>query len=299
MVTGLGWNSRMVDEVVCAGMKTNYGQNNQIDAFTAFVSLAGMEDGSLWSVIGGNYQIPKLALEASGAALHSGKVTTVTKTDTKSYSLEFVDSDTNNTTTLSNFDVVIIAHPLNVSSVQFKGFPMSIYTSPAKTPYHRTVATFVKGELNGETFGLTSDAYPHSFPLSVLGIDLENPPVVFSSVSVLVPATASEEEAKTTYLRPLHDQPTRDWKVFSNRLLSDEDKSMLFRKIDSVSVKDWLAYPEYDPPEEFPPFVLDDEGLFYINGIEKAASAMEMSAIGAKNIALLAKEYIVSNKKNV
>ena len=58
-------------------------------------------------------------------------------------------------------------------------------------------------------------------------------------------------------------------------------------------------YPHYDPPEQFPPFVLDNGGLFYINCIEKAASALEMSAIGAKNVALLTKEYILQMKKTV
>ena len=301
MTAGLGWNQRMVDELVCAAMKVNYGQNNQIDAFTAYVSLAGMDDGSLWSVIGGNYQIPEKALEASGASVHPGKVTSVTRVPNGSgvkYSLEFIRCGADSSEQFSDFDVVVVAHPLNVSTVQFKGFPEDIYTDAAKTPYHRTVATFVKGEINGQTFGLKSDVYPHSFPLSILGIDLKNPPVVFNSVCVNIPTTASEKEAKKNELRPLRDEPTRVWKVFSNYVLSNEDKKKLFRKIDLEFVKDWLAYPEYDPPEEFPPFVLDGKGLLYINCIEKAASAMEMSAIGAKNVSLLAKEYILANKKN-
>ena len=301
LTSGLNWQPRMVDELVCAAMKTNYGQNNHIDAFTAFVSLAGIQDGSLWSVIGGNYQIPKMALDASGATVHSGKVVSVTRGESNNkthYTLNYVESENNTSQTMSDFDVVIVAHPLNVSTVQFNQFPMTIYSDAAKTPYHRTVATFVKGQLNGKTFGLTGESYPRSFPLAILGTNLENPPVVFNSCSVNVPTTSSEEEAKNDYLQPLCDQPTRVWKVFSNQLLSESDKNTLFRRIDDVSVKDWLAYPEYDPPEEFPPFDLDGNGLLYINGIEKAASAMEMSAIGAKNVALLAKEYILAAKKN-
>ncbi len=58
---------------------------------------------------------------------------------------------------------------------------------------------------------------------------------------------------------------------------------------------DWLAYPVYNPPEECPSFVLDS-GMFYINGIEKAASAMEMSAIGGKNVALLARNYLMNTE---
>ncbi len=299
LTAGLHWQQKMVDQLVCAAMKVNYGQNNQIDAFTAFVSLAGM-DGSLWSVIGGNYQIPKMALDASGATVHAGKITTVTRIENNGnvcYTLNYLESENDSLQTMTDFDVVIVAHPLNLSTIQFNQFPMTIYSDAAKTPYHRTVATFVKGQLNGKTFGLTDESYPRSFPLSILSIDLENPPVVFSSVAVEVPTAASEEEAKNDFLKPLCDRPTRVWKVFSNDLLSERDKNALFRRIDDVSVKDWLAYPEYDPPEEFPPFILDGDGMFYINCIEKAASAMEMSAIGAKNVALLAKEYIIATKK--
>jgi len=52
-----------------------------------------------------------------------------------------------------------------------------------------------------------------------------------------------------------------------------------------------MAYPEYVTPESFSSFVLD-EGLFYVNCIEHVASAMEMSCIGAKNVSLLATDYL-------
>ena len=71
----------------------------------------------------------------------------------------------------------------------------------------------------------------------------------------------------------------------------------MFLSIESETVKEWYAYPHYDPPEQFPPFVLDNGGLFYINSIEKAVSALEMSPIGAKNVALLTKEYILQLKR--
>ena len=67
----------------------------------------------------------------------------------------------------------------------------------------------------------------------------------------------------------------------------------MFTDMDGTDVKDWQAYPHYHPPEHFPSFILDD-GVYYINTIEKAASAMEMSVIGAKNVALLTKEYILN-----
>ena len=271
-------------------MRLNYGQNNEIDALTGFVALAGMDDGYLWSVIDGNYQIPLKALEASNAKYIVSKVTDVTLNTDNTYTVSYEE-------VTDIFDVVIIAHPLNLSDIKFNNFANPIYTPSAKTPYHRTVATFVKGEPNPEFFGYPGQNYPRNFPLTILTNNMEGCPVDFNSLSQNIPATIDEQEARI-YAKPLRDLPTQVFKVFSRYPLTESDLSQLFRSIDSVAVRDWLAYPQYDPPEEFPPFVLDGEGLLYINCIEKAASAMEMSAIGAKNVALLARDYILHKKKS-
>lgn len=55
----------------------------------------------------------------------------------------------------------------------------------------------------------------------------------------------------------------------------------------------WKAYPHFSPPERFPPFQLAG-GLFLVNAWENAASAMEMSAVAAKNCALLAVQHLRS-----
>ena len=280
-------------------MKCNYGQTNEIDAFTGFVSLAGMEDGYLWSVLGGNRQIPQKALEASKAEFHVATVTKVTKGEDGMYTVDY--SDLSNTQTSSmGFDVVIVAHPLNLSKITFSDFSQTIYTEAARTPYHRTVATWVKGYPNAKLFGYANEQdYPRDFPLTVLTNDMTGSPVDFNSCAQEIPATVTMEEAKRDYCKPLRDLPTQVYKVFSKEPLTESDLSKLFVSIELVAVKDWLAYPHYAPPEDCPPFVLDDEGgLLYINGIEKAASAMEMSAIGAKNVSLLAKKFILKKNKD-
>ena len=82
------------------------------------------------------------------------------------------------------------------------------------------------------------------------------------------------------------------WKLFSTRPLTQDELDRVFLKQEGEAVAiDWRAYPEYNPPEKFPGFVLD-EGVFYINAIEKSASAMEMSAVGAMNCSLLAWKYL-------
>lgn len=55
----------------------------------------------------------------------------------------------------------------------------------------------------------------------------------------------------------------------------------------SVQVTEWQAYPSYSSQRKLPPVELHPN-LYYLNGIESVASAMEMSSVAAKNIALLA-----------
>ena len=56
-----------------------------------------------------------------------------------------------------------------------------------------------------------------------------------------------------------------------------------------AEVVDWLAYPKYSPNERsrLASFVLSPQ-LYYVNAIELSASAMEMSAIAARNVANIA-----------
>ena len=116
------------------------------------------------------------------------------------------------------------------------------------------------------------------------------------SIDLQIPVTATAETV-AEYLTPIDKQPMRVWKIFSSRPLVQEEINRMFLKQEGQAVAvDWYAYPEYSPPEQFPSFVLDD-GLFYINAIEKSASAMEMSAIGAMNCSILTQNYLSRSEK--
>lgn len=79
------------------------------------------------------------------------------------------------------------------------------------------------------------------------------------------------------------------WKIFSQTPLTDDDLKSMFINYKDVKVADWLAYPHYNCQQNVKKesFVLA-KNLFHINAIEWAASAMEMSVVGAKNVANLA-----------
>lgn len=174
------------------------------------------------------------------------------------------------------YDIVLIAAPLHpkTAKIAFRNFDPPIAEFP--NSYHQTVATFVHGNLNSSFFGYPD---PSSFYLGEI-LTTEDPKLFFNSISLISPV-----KGKAAALNALAGPAV--WKVFSRQPLTKEEMHLLFSSYDTVEVKKWLAYPEYSPAKKIPPIILHD-GLYYLNGIEQMASAMEMSTIGAKNAALLA-----------
>lgn len=177
---------------------------------------------------------------------------------------------------LDMYDIVVIATPLNkdIANLAFIGFDPPIETF--SKPYQQTVTTFVHGKLNASFFGCSK---PSHFPLSEI-LTTDNPKLFIRSISAVSPVKPAPESdlAKASGLRV--------WKIFSEEVLTEEQLRQLFVPYHAVKVKKWLAYPRYNPPEKLPPIKLH-RAIYYLNGIEWAASAMEMSAVAAKNVALL------------
>lgn len=302
MLSELHWNKRLVDELVTCAMTTNYGQTCDVNAFVCMVSLAGVQDNSLFSILGGNYQIPQRCLSASNATLYPAQVTVIEKhtsyngrvTYALTYSPLSGEGKVEDAVTTEVYDAVIVAAPLFNCGIHLKGFLETIYTEQAKQPYHQTVATFVKGKLNPETFG-EKHLY-RTFTLSIMTMEQEKPKVCINSDAVQIPVDVQEKDSKD-FLRPLTEDPSRVWKIFSNDPLSDEDLSEIYTTSDTPEFRAWRAYPNYFPPETSP-FVFDDSKLFYVNCIEYAASAMEMSVIAAKNCALLVDEALAKEMED-
>lgn len=230
-----------------------------IPFFSGEVALAGAES-SLWSVFGGNKKVPEALLEHSRAKLIRDRVSSITLTPQSQYALEC-------TNVTHIYDFVVIACPqikTSKKNIKLVGIP-NHPSMPVK--YQRTVATFVHGELNYTYFYHGTFAKPNQ----IISI---NPNLFFSSVFMVYPVKPNER-----YNR-------RIFKVFSKEKLTNQQLDLLFSERVEVVVKDWYAYPVYSIDMPKVPFVIHDN-LFYLNSIELAASAMEMSAISGKNIAKL------------
>ena len=76
------------------------------------------------------------------------------------------------------------------------------------------------------------------------------------------------------------------WKVFSQTPLSEAELDWLFEERAEIRVADWLAYPHYQVPGRalLGDFLLS-KGLYHVNAMEWAASAMECSALAGRNVA--------------
>lgn len=176
------------------------------------------------------------------------------------------------------YDIVIIATPLqqNVNAgISFLDFEPQL--AEITGSYHTMVASIVHGYLNSTYFGFPD---PKLFPFtSVLTIDTAD--LFFNSASSICPVNIS------TGFRRKQPHEARVYKVFSPKPLEKDELKTLFKSYYSVQVTEWKAYPGYGSSQEMPPMILHDS-LYYLNGIEWAASAMEMSSMAAKNIALLA-----------
>lgn len=179
----------------------------------------------------------------------------------------------------SLYDIVIVATPLHLglSDITFHGFNPPISHFPGR--YHELVVTLVHGLLNTSFLGVTDP--PSEFRVSEI-LTMEHKDAVINSLSSLDPV-----HLPAGYSRP-PASVSKVWKVFSPQPLTEAQLSGMFLSRDSVREKRWLAYPSYDRPlRRTPPFVLH-ERLYYLGAVEWAASAMEMSAISARNVVLLA-----------
>lgn len=232
--------------------------------FTGSVSLAGMQPG-LWSVDGGNKIIVKKLVNDSRAVKISKDVTEVALLSDETFLVRTVD-------TVKHYDIVIVATPLTSdakSPIKFTGFPKEMKLSGK---YHHTIVTIVHGIVNYTYFSYASE---YSVPDMILSVSND---AFFNSMSRIQPA-----EKKGYFNRSV-------WKIFSSVVLEAEQLENLFIERYETQVFDWLAYPHYksyDFHTTNDSFILYD-GLYYVNAVEWAASAMEMSAIAGKNIALLA-----------
>jgi prenylcysteine oxidase/farnesylcysteine lyase len=249
-----GLSPRLISELVTVIMRINYGQNVDISGLAGAVSLCG-SGGDLWSVEGGNWQMAAGLIDQANVSLHLNKEVASISLKGEQYEVNSTDGQ------VYDCEVVVVATPLDEVKISF----IPLISIPERHLHH-TYTTFVRGLLNPVYFGLSSTS---SLP-DLIGT-LEVPDLPFSSISILKD----------------YSRDDKAYKIFSRKPMADDLLNEIFSDRKETIRIDWAAYPHYQAPEKFAPFLLDGHHLYYINAFENAASTMETSSVSAENIARL------------
>lgn len=176
-----------------------------------------------------------------------------------------------------SYDIVVIATPLhldNSSTIAFEGFDPPI--DVVQGSFQPTVVSLVHGYLNSSYFGFPD---PKLFPFAnILTTDF---PSFFCALDNICPVNISAS------FRRKQPQEAAVWRVQSPQPLLRSQLKTLFRSYYSVQTAEWQAHPVHSPHTPLPRFTLHDQ-LFHLNALEWAASSVEVTAVAAKNVALLA-----------
>uniref|UniRef100_A0A8C4WBF4 Prenylcysteine oxidase 1 like n=3 Tax=Gopherus evgoodei TaxID=1825980 RepID=A0A8C4WBF4_9SAUR len=272
----VGVTQRFIDDVIAAVLRSSYGQSVLMPAFAGAMSLAGAQ-GNAWAVEGGNKLVCSGLLKLTKANVIQARVTGVSlhSSDGKAlYQVRYEDDEGQGS---AFYDMVVIATPLHSgrSNITFENFDPAITDFPGS--FHPTITSVVHGYLNSSYFGFPD---PKLFPFASI-LTTDSPDLFFKAMDNICPVNISGA------FRRKQPQEAAIWRVLSQQPLDKQQLKTLFRSYYSVQVTEWQAYPHYDSTKSIPPIILHDN-LFYLNGVEWVASSMEMAAVAAKNVALLA-----------
>ncbi|XP_077593377.1 prenylcysteine oxidase 1 [Stigmatopora nigra] len=279
-----GFPQIFLNHVAAPLTRLTYGQSVRINGLAGALSLTGADSGH-WAVDGGNKRICSGLLYHSKSELIQATVTNVAfkvRPSKKGPSTSFYEINYQGDAGSGHgaYDLVFIATPLHQgkSDIAFSGLS-PLTAPPFPGIYHRVFSVLVHGVLNTSYLGVGGPA--SEFTVSeILTVDSQDD-LLYSLTSV------DPVHIPPGYRRPPASE-AKVWKVVSPRALSRNNLARIFLSWDSVSQTQWLAYPSYRPPRrQIPPFILH-RGLYYLSAAEWAASSMEMSAISARNAALLA-----------
>jgi prenylcysteine oxidase/farnesylcysteine lyase len=294
-------------DIIQASTRVNYGQNlNQIHGLETMVCMA--TDGAV-AVEGGNWQIFAGMLQASRANVRlNTSVTHIHLNENKTYTVTTSSkADSEESTSTDLFDTVVLAAPLQYSSLSISPSPNHI---PDKIPYvklhvtlfaspHKLSPLFFNLPPTSSTPEIVLTTLPPGYSSGGQTLDDRVGPAGFWSISTLRSITNPTSEKKE-YLykvfspKPLTPQFLRDILGFglpegkSKDPLNDISKD----DISWAYEKTWRSYPYLHPRVTFEHLLLDDDdgnagGLWYTSGIESFISTMETSSLMGANVAAL------------
>eukprot|EP00475_Leptophrys_vorax_P030404 TRINITY_DN454_c0_g1_i1.p1 TRINITY_DN454_c0_g1~~TRINITY_DN454_c0_g1_i1.p1 ORF type:complete len:504 (-),score=119.09 TRINITY_DN454_c0_g1_i1:83-1594(-) len=268
---GQGFIQEFVDGV----SRVNYGQDSSINAFADLVSLAGAGlTGTTYSVKEGNAKVVEYLAQHAHLLLNATVESIEVLPRVGCENKKRIHYTHNQHEKSKDFDAVILAAPYGSAGIKiYQGTGIVIEPTPAD--YKRTFVTYLEGKLNVQAFGLSQCS---DLPDTITTV--QSTTSFFRSVSV--------KGASLT-------NPTLAiYKIFSDAETTDEQLSSIFSEVGEVKRYVYDAYPILTPlssDQGATSFVIGP-GIFYANVMELTASCMEVESVAAKNVALLANNFL-------
>eukprot|EP01024_Parvocaulis_polyphysoides_P068090 TRINITY_DN8250_c1_g3_i1.p1 TRINITY_DN8250_c1_g3~~TRINITY_DN8250_c1_g3_i1.p1 ORF type:complete len:489 (-),score=91.07 TRINITY_DN8250_c1_g3_i1:667-2109(-) len=257
-----------LEEVLGAVTRVNYNQNNNLTALVGLVSNSAASSDVLVHIEGGNQQLPEKLLRNTKVQLNS-QVKQIIQTSDGKFEISLNEEEEEAANNLGPFDAVVISTPLALTKINIQLSNGKKLPSIPQMAYRHCVSTYVKGFLKSVAFGIEGE-----IPVDDIFVT-EKAETFYQSISFKMKMSDNSSV----------------YKIFTTNPMTKDQLEFLFDEGEVIKVEDWLAYPQYIPPEKFSPFVLTP-GLVYGSAFEGAASAMEISAVSAKNSALLIAKYL-------
>lgn len=297
-------------EIIQASTRVNYGQNLPlIHGLESMVCMA--TDGAV-SVEGGNWQIFAGVLTKAKADVRlNTTVTALTRNDDGTVTVTYQPSQPGHPSEQTTFDEVVIAGPLQYSSIAISPPLPHI---PDEIPYVKLHVTLLASphRLSPQFFGLEGpDAAVPETILTTLpeGLDLGSSPAGvgpagFWSISTLrtvmrSPVQDGDGHRQRNYVYKIFspERPTAELIArmlgleHSNKTGADKATNSTIHDLPTTDIpwfheKLWNPYPFLYPRVTFEDPALAP-GVWYTGGIESFISTMETSALMGRNVATL------------
>uniref|UniRef100_A0A7S0DX81 Prenylcysteine lyase domain-containing protein n=1 Tax=Hanusia phi TaxID=3032 RepID=A0A7S0DX81_9CRYP len=271
-----GLSDKLLRELVGAVNRVNYNQNNSLNALAGMVSLCPLVAGSVFAIQEGNAALPEAMIRSSADFLNlKTRITRVTINSTSSdrrYVLWSGDKE------VGGFDALVLATPLELATIEFfrirpDGEEELKLDDLSNIDFRTTHSTFVHGTLNASRLTGVEKSLWMSRMVRGRG---------------RVPDSIYATEDSQDFFTSISHYGHEIYKIFSPRRLMKAEIDQLFTVYKVLEEKEWKAYPHFHPPETLQSFrPIADERIYYVNAIEKAVSAVEVSAIGGRNVALM------------
>jgi prenylcysteine oxidase/farnesylcysteine lyase len=247
---------KFIKEILEPFTRLIYCQGSAINGFAGITAMIGVL-GNQKHIKKGNDSLPGVLIETAKAEVRFGqRITRISRSPAGTLQLE-------GTPPLSEeFDAVILAAPIEDLNITFYGIESKIEKRRFQKLFFKTIT----GAINKEYFGLK---------------DLDDVPKI-----IMTTANSFSPFVNLVNLG-VADDKLSEYHLIATKPISEESLDLIFRsRTKSSGYALDFAYPVFNLAPKFQP-ILIDKNLYYINGIESAASTMESSVLGAKNAVML------------